>query len=171
MSKYKTKLARIGANCCEQVMPVAVIPICSIACGAPVPIVSIAPCPPPPEPLPYPTCPEPAQYPTPPPPKQYPVFPTRTPESTGPCPTVVPLQILEYCEDKTYPAGTIVHNTLDQIPEGFLECNGATLSQYDYPQLFYVIGTYYGSGGSPTTFALPNIKNDCDTSAVFMIKT
>ena len=41
MSKYRTKLPRMNNGCCEQVMPVPVIPICAISCSIPVPIVRV----------------------------------------------------------------------------------------------------------------------------------
>lgn len=39
------------------------------------------------------------------------------------------------------------------IPEGFLICNGASLSRTEYPELFSVIGTTWGSD-DPSTFKL-----------------
>jgi hypothetical protein len=168
MSKYKPKLPRYNSECCEQVMPVSVVPICAISCCIPVPIVQLAPCPPPPEPLPYPSCPEP-EYPPCPEPKPYPIFPTRPPSDKPPI--IVPLQILKYCEDKTYQPGTIMLQTTESLPDGFLVCDGSERAIADYEQLFYAIGTYYGAGSSPETFNLPRITNDCDLSEIFIIKT
>lgn len=168
MSKYKPKLARYNTQCCEQVMPVSVVPICAISRSPPVPIIELAPCPPPPEPLPYPSCPEP-EYPPCPAPKPYPIFPTRPP--TEHPSTILPLQILKYCEEKTYPPGTILLQTTETVPDGFLVCDGSELLIADYEVLFYTIGTYYGAGSSPETFNIPRITNDCDLSEVFLIKT
>lgn len=43
------------------------------------------------------------------------------------------------------------------IPDGFLICDGSSLLRTDYPDLFNVIGTTYGSADN-THFNLPNIK-------------
>ena len=40
-------------------------------------------------------------------------------------------------------------------PAGWLECNGASVSKQQYPQLFAVIGSTFGS--TDTTFTLPTI--------------
>ena len=39
---FQSKLARYGTICCEQVMPVPVIPVCAVSCSIPVPIVSVS---------------------------------------------------------------------------------------------------------------------------------
>ena len=44
-------------------------------------------------------------------------------------------------------------------PNGWLECNGATLPISQYPELYAAIGTTYGGDGV-TTFALPNLATD-----------
>lgn len=38
MSKFSSKLARYNTICCEQVMPVPVIPVCAVSCCLPRPI-------------------------------------------------------------------------------------------------------------------------------------
>ena len=43
------------------------------------------------------------------------------------------------------------------VPEGWLLCNGATVSRETYSRLFAKIGTKYGAGDGSTTFALPNL--------------
>lgn len=42
-------------------------------------------------------------------------------------------------------------------PAGYLICDGASLNRADYPKLFEVIGTTYGSA-SGTTFNLPDLR-------------
>lgn len=42
-------------------------------------------------------------------------------------------------------------------PDGYLVCNGATVSRETYADLFAVIGTTFGSGDGSTTFTLPNL--------------
>lgn len=44
-------------------------------------------------------------------------------------------------------------------PNGWLECNGATLQISQYPELYAAIGTTYGGNGV-TTFALPDLTRD-----------
>lgn len=43
------------------------------------------------------------------------------------------------------------------VPEGWLLCNGATVSRTTYSRLFAKIGTKYGAGDGSTTFKLPNL--------------
>jgi len=45
------------------------------------------------------------------------------------------------------------------IPEGFLLCDGRTVSRETYGNLFYEIGTTYGAGDGRTTFNLPDMLN------------
>lgn len=58
----------------------------------------------------------------------------------------------------TLPIGIIVPYASSTPPDGWLLCNGATLSRTEYSELFEVIGTKYGTLGS-TTFRLPNEPN------------
>ena len=44
------------------------------------------------------------------------------------------------------------------IPDGWLLCNGASVSRTTYAKLFAAIGTRYGSGNGSTTFNLPNFN-------------
>jgi microcystin-dependent protein len=43
-------------------------------------------------------------------------------------------------------------------PDGWLEANGSAVSRRDYPGLFEVITTRYGSGDGSTTFNLPDLR-------------
>ena len=47
----------------------------------------------------------------------------------------------------------------NSIPVNFLLCDGSSLKQSDYPDLFNVIGTMYGSGDGADTFSLPNLQD------------
>jgi hypothetical protein len=67
------------------------------------------------------------------------------------------LQILPYPLAYLPPPGTILHNTINSLPEGFLVCDGALLNRTEYSVLFQMIGTFYGSGDGVTTFQLPTI--------------
>lgn len=46
-------------------------------------------------------------------------------------------------------------------PNGWLICNGDTVSRSAYNNLFKVIGTTYGAGNSNTTFTLPDMRGRC----------
>lgn len=57
------------------------------------------------------------------------------------------------------PIGTVTYFPFNTAPNGFLVCNGIAISREIYSDLFYVIGTTYGSGDGSTTFNLPNLLN------------
>ena len=46
----------------------------------------------------------------------------------------------------------------ENIPSGYLLCNGATISRTDYAALYAAIGTTYGNGDGSTTFNLPDFR-------------
>lgn len=54
-----------------------------------------------------------------------------------------------------YSPGDIIMSN-DIVPEGFLLCNGATITQGQYPSLFAVLGTYYDPAG--LVCKLPNLN-------------
>lgn len=57
------------------------------------------------------------------------------------------------------PVGTVIlyaGEVVPQLPNNYLICDGTIKQQADYPELFSVIGTIYGSGGAGT-FALPDL--------------
>ena len=55
------------------------------------------------------------------------------------------------------PVGTI--DFAHDVPEGWLECNGAAVSRTKYARLFKKLGTKYGAGDGSTTFNLPNLHH------------
>lgn len=57
------------------------------------------------------------------------------------------------------PAGTIFAFAGNNIPSGYLPCNGGAISRTTYADLFAVIGTTYGAGDGSTTFNLPNLSD------------
>lgn len=57
------------------------------------------------------------------------------------------------------PVGTIFAFAGNNIPTGYLPCNGSAISRTTYANLFAVIGTTYGAGNGSTTFNLPNLNN------------
>jgi microcystin-dependent protein len=59
------------------------------------------------------------------------------------------------------PIGVIRLFAGSTAPNGWLICNGSTVSRSDYSNLFKVIGTTYGVGNSNTTFTLPDMRGRC----------
>ena len=71
--------------------------------------------------------------------------------------------------------GTLVNENFDKIdayipgviqlyagstaPNGWLICNGQSVSRTTYAALYAVIGTTYGAGDGSTTFNVPNLVN------------
>ena len=55
------------------------------------------------------------------------------------------------------PTGTIVPFAGKEVPPNWLLCDGRAVKRKDYPYLYQVIGTKYGSGDGSTTFNLPNM--------------
>ena len=55
------------------------------------------------------------------------------------------------------PTGSVIAFAAASHPEGFLLCNGATVSRTTYASLFSIIGTTYGTGDGSSTFTLPNL--------------
>lgn len=65
-----------------------------------------------------------------------------------------------YNESGEIMAGQIVFCAGNSIPNGYLECNGATVSRTTYATLFAAIGSTYGAGDGATTFALPDLRGE-----------
>jgi microcystin-dependent protein len=66
----------------------------------------------------------------------------------------------DYIVDKrgyaqSYPVGSVVIIASSTIPDGWLLCDGRPVLRGDYPELFALTGTTYGSGDGSTTFNLP----------------
>jgi len=158
MSKFRPRLSRYNTNCCYQVMPVPVIPICAVSCCMPQPICEYqATILPPPEP-------------------PGPCIITETQAQKGKLQLHVeasPIQIPNYCSElPSPPTGSILTNTTDSTPEGYLVANGAEVSRTLYNPLFMAIGTYYGDGDTVSTFNLPNLSYDeTDCVVTYIIKT
>lgn len=75
-------------------------------------------------------------------------------------PTEIGLEMLVYPLNFVPPPGTILYNTTDTVPPGYLACTGAEISRDTYSVLYNTIGTYYGEGNQSTTFNLPNLATD-----------
>ena len=55
------------------------------------------------------------------------------------------------------PPGAIFFLAANNVPEGYLLCNGGAISRTVYNELFVAIGTLYGAGDGATTFNTPNL--------------
>jgi microcystin-dependent protein len=55
------------------------------------------------------------------------------------------------------PTGSILPYAGSTSPSGWLVCDGSQVSRTEYPALFALVGTTYGSGNGSTTFNVPNL--------------
>lgn len=60
-------------------------------------------------------------------------------------------------KDEICPIGTIQAFAFDRVPDGWMLCDGRTLSQGDYPHLFDVIGYTFGKSSS-NDFQIPDLR-------------
>lgn len=67
------------------------------------------------------------------------------------------IRVLNDQKDKT-PTGSVITMASENVPNGYLECNGAAISRTTYSNLFSKIGTRYGNGDGTTTFNLPDYR-------------
>jgi microcystin-dependent protein len=75
-------------------------------------------------------------------------------------PTEVPtLQPTSLPANQIVPAGVVVWFTSSSPPQGYLICDGRSVSRTTYPALFAVIGTSFGTP-STTTFNLPDLRGE-----------
>lgn len=58
------------------------------------------------------------------------------------------------------PTGTIIAYSVDNVPTGYLKCEGQEVSRTDYKNLFDIIGTTYGEGDGSTTFNVPDLRGE-----------
>ncbi|WP_455466906.1 phage tail protein [Bartonella sp. B39] len=58
---------------------------------------------------------------------------------------------------ETFPSGFIATFAMQEVPSGWLLCDGATYECKDYPQLFKAIGDKWGKD-SDTTFKVPDFR-------------
>ena len=56
------------------------------------------------------------------------------------------------------PVGTIFSFGGSSSPDGYLVCDGSTVSRDTYQRLFSIISTVYGVGDGATTFNLPDLR-------------
>ena len=184
MSKFRPRLSRYNTNCCYQVMPVPVIPLCAVSCCIPQPI---------------------CEY--------NKLIESSVSSTTVSAAAIIvqsssaieasaieasaieasaikasaieasaikvvqkqpnPLQIPDYSPELPTPSsGTILTNTTKTIPSGYLVADGTEQLRAIYSTLFSIIGTQYGDGDGITTFNLPNLSyEDSDCVVSYIIKT
>ncbi len=56
--------------------------------------------------------------------------------------------------------GTVISFASTNAPAGYLECDGSSLVQTNYPALFAVISTNFGSGVTNDTFNIPDLRGE-----------
>ena len=56
------------------------------------------------------------------------------------------------------PSGTVIAWTTNNVPVGYLECNGASVSTATYPELYAAIGNTYG--GDSSNFNVPDFRGE-----------
>jgi hypothetical protein len=156
---FRSKLARYNTICCEQVMPVPVIPKCALTKYRPVPI----------HPLPVtPCCIEDV------PPAELSDEQVEMPFSESDLQMTNQLYMKQnntiphYSPLQDHPTGTIVTHSSNTIPNGYMPCDGRYLPIEDYPILFLMIRNTYG--GDTTTFALPFLEHTGGAVIFYLIK-
>ena len=60
---------------------------------------------------------------------------------------------------ESIPIGSIIPYGNSVVPETYLLCDGQAVSRTDYPELFAIIGTSFGSGDGSTTFNVPDYRD------------
>jgi microcystin-dependent protein len=68
-------------------------------------------------------------------------------------------------EIRLCPTGTVQSFAGSVAPNGWLLCNGQTISRTTYISLFTVIGTTFGAGDGVTTFILPDMRGRISVAA------
>ena len=66
-------------------------------------------------------------------------------------------EVLSY-KSSFFQTGMIISTLASVVPDGFLLCDGSEISVSDYPDLYAVIGTTFGSSDS-TKFCLPDLRD------------
>ena len=56
--------------------------------------------------------------------------------------------------------GEVISYMGNEVPQGWLLCDGSELSRNQYKHLFDIIGTEYGEGDEISTFNLPTIVDN-----------
>lgn len=69
-------------------------------------------------------------------------------------------RVKKFMSENASPAGVIspFAGASENVPEGWLLCDGSEVSRTQYAKLFKTIGTLYGEGDGNTTFNLPDLR-------------
>ncbi len=89
------------------------------------------------------------------------MIPTNALEVNGEIYSTDTIKTSKRFKDKTgfiMPVGTILAYGGENIPEGWLICDGGSVSRTQYADLFDAIGIAWGSGDGATTFHLPDLR-------------
>jgi hypothetical protein len=63
----------------------------------------------------------------------------------------------QYMLENSLPTGLILYLAVEDIPTGYLLCDGSTVSRSTYSNLYAALGTKYGAGDGTTTFSIPDL--------------
>lgn len=138
---FRSRLARPCSYLCDQIAPVSVVHKQQLSKRLPQPIYPLA----------------------------LPIDPVPEPPASCP-PTVVPIAVGEYPTDRIVKPGEILSTMVEELPLGYLWCNGQEVSRFTYSLLFSIIGTYYGGDDREFTFYLPNLTNEQNPNTKYIIK-
>lgn len=71
-----------------------------------------------------------------------------------------PYSEVAYNATLTFPAGIIIPfaGPAENIPDGWMLCDGSAISRSDYANLYAAIGVCWGTGDGATTFNLPDLR-------------
>jgi microcystin-dependent protein len=84
-------------------------------------------------------------------------------------PSMLNLQILPFPLDYIPAPGTVLRNTENYLPNGYLACDGSAVLRGEYTLLFNMIGEHYGPGDGSTTFNLPSLSNGTGAPYTYII--
>jgi microcystin-dependent protein len=83
---------------------------------------------------------------------------------------VLVVTLIQFAFANHLPIGAVVAFAGANAPPGFLECNGASVSQTVYPRLFSALGHMYTVGGQNATgFSLPDYRGLSEKSKFFFL--
>jgi len=71
---------------------------------------------------------------------------------------VLTADVMNEIKNSLLPVGSLVSYAGATAPEGYLLCDGTSVSRTTYATLFSVLSTTYGAGDGTTTFNLPDLR-------------
>ena len=76
---------------------------------------------------------------------------------------ITPQTLKQVLPDAGVPTGTIIEYAGTGAPNGYLQCNGASINRISYIKLFQLVGTKFGLGDGSSSFSLPNLSGSAGT--------